>query len=94
MKKLATILSFTMLSIFTYAQDKFTYTLTFDGIDQFEVKKAVGVLDPLFENHLVISDDLQVFTYQSNKDVTEVEIQTELDKVGLNAKAVKREENE
>ena len=93
MKKLATILSFIALSLFTYAQDKFTYTVKFDGIDQFEVKKAVGVLDPLFETHVILSADYQSFTYNSLKKITSTQILERLSPLGLEPEEILLEEN-
>jgi hypothetical protein len=91
-----TVLLFVLifLSIVSYAQQKYTYTITFANIDQFDVKKAVSLLDPLFESSALIGDNLNIFIYESNSDVPKSKVVAELKGVDLKIKSFKREENE
>lgn len=99
MKKMKKLIIFSLLvmvsmCVFSQQSKKPAYEIKFNNIDQFEVKKIVGILYPILEERPALSEDLQTFYYASKNKITEEELKNLLKENQLENKLVlfKKEE--
>jgi hypothetical protein len=78
--------------LYSFGQNQ--YELTFESIDQVQVKQVISKLMPVFNAYPSVSDDFILFRYESEARVSKNEVEDLLKDLKLELKSFKKEENE
>ncbi len=70
------------------------YQLTFEGIDQMEVKQIIGQLMPAFNSYPTVTDDFKVFRYETESIVRKEEVEALLKELDVELKSFNKKEHE
>ncbi|MDX1650945.1 MAG: hypothetical protein R3277_00520 [Brumimicrobium sp.] len=93
-KLLLTAILFSSLTFKGLSQTSSTYTITFENYDQFEIKKIIGLMNPVFNASVSMESSFLILSYVSEENVTEEELKKLLLENGYKFISFKREENE
>lgn len=93
MKKTILFFSFLISTAFTsFGQNQ--YELTFNSIDQIQVKQIISKLMPVFSSYPTVSEDFLVFKYNCEAVATKKDVEQLLNEMKVELKSFKKEENE
>lgn len=70
------------------------YQLTFDEINQMQVKQIIGQLMPSFNSYPTVSDDFKEFRYETESIVKKEEVEALLKELDIELKSFNKKKNE
>ena len=94
MKKFLTTVSVWTILAMSAVFGQNHYQLTFDGINQMQVKQLIGQLMPVFNSYPTVSDDFKDFRYETASEVRKEDVDLLLKELDIEMTSFSKKENE